>query len=207
MDQPDREQQVLAAIRVSAISVAWAVVVGLAALGAGISAGSLALIGFGIDSTIDGAASVGLIWRFRAEKQDPARAERVEHLAERIVAIVLALVALYLTVQGIRSLATHAAPAHTTLGTVLATASVLVLPVLAVTKVRIARRIGSRALRADGVLSAAGALLGLFALVGLLVDSAFGWWWADSVAALLISAILARESWRGLVLAGRHGTE
>ena len=99
----------------------------------------------------------------------------------------------YLTVAAVVALANRSQPHSTAVGVALTAASVLVLPVLARAKLRLAKQLGSSALRGDGVLSLAGAVLAAATLISLLVDSAFGWWWADPVAALLIAGILLRE--------------
>jgi divalent metal cation (Fe/Co/Zn/Cd) transporter len=98
-----------------------------------------------------------------------------------------------LTVAAVAALANHSHPGHTAVGVALTAASVLVLPVLAQAKLRLAKQLESSALRGDGVLSLAGAALAAATLVSLLVESAFGWWWADAVAALLIAGTLLRE--------------
>jgi len=178
--------------------VIWAVVVGAASVVSGVAAGSVALVGFGLDSLIDGSASAAVVWRFRVERDDAARSESVEHTAHRLVAMALLVVALYLVVEGCHSLATRTSPHETGIGIALALASMLVLPVLAVRKLRLARRLRSKTLRADGVLSGAGALLAFFATLGLGLDRAFGWWWSDALAALVIAGVLAAEGLRGL---------
>ncbi len=108
---------------------------------------------------------------------------------------ILVLIGLYLATAAIFALANHPHPDSTVLGAALTAASVLLLPVLARAKLRLAKQLGSSALHGDGVLSLAGAVLAAATLISLLVDSAFGWWWADAVAALLISGTLVREDW------------
>ncbi len=150
-------------------SMVWAGAVGAAALVTGAISRSLALVAFGLDSFVDGSASAMLVWL---------------------------LAATYVTVQAIRNLTTGSGPTSSTLGLALAAASVLVLPVLAWMKLRLAGPLGSKALRGDGILSAAGAALAAAALLGLMLARALGWWWADSIAGLAIAAALASESWR-----------
>jgi divalent metal cation (Fe/Co/Zn/Cd) transporter len=185
---------VTAAIRVSTASVAWSSTIGAISIAAGVSAHSVALIGFGLESLIDGTASVVLVWRFRVERSDPVRAERVEQVAERAVAITLLAVAAFLIAESVRALVTGTHPEATPLGVVLTVASVLVLPGLAVIKLRLARRVPSPALRGDGILTAAGTALAATVLLALGLDQAVGWWWCDSVSALLIAVALAWDA-------------
>jgi len=198
VDQSLRSHLIRAAIRACALSVAWAFVVGIAAILIGTAARSLALVGFGLDSAVDGTASAVLIWRFRIEGREPERAHRVERTANRVVAVILLVVATYVAAEACRSLATRSAPTSTVIGISLAAAALIVLPGLAAVKLRLASRLQSRALRADGMLSLAGAFLALVSLFGLVLNDVLGWWWADSVAAILVAAVLAVEGWRGV---------
>jgi divalent metal cation (Fe/Co/Zn/Cd) transporter len=175
------------------LSVVWTVLAGATALIAGLVVGSVALIGFGADSIVDGSASAVLVWRFGAEKSGTINVDVVERRAARLVGGILVLIGVYLAVAAVVAMANHSHPEHTVVGVVLTAASVLVLPVLARAKLRLSNQLGSSALHGDGVLSLAGAALAAATLVSLLVESAFGWWWADAVAALLIAAILLRE--------------
>ena len=194
---PPRPQLVVAAIRWSAASLAWAVLAGGASVGVGIAASSVALIGFGASSVLDGSASAVLIWRFRHEAAG-GDADAVERSAALAIGVVLGLLAIYLTVSAIAALATHGAPERTVTGIVITAASVLVLPVLASAKLRLAAQLASPGLRSDGVLSMAGSALAGATLVSIVVDDAFGWWWADAVAALLIAALLLAEAQRAV---------
>ena len=189
-----RHDLVVSAIRWSAVSVAWGVLVGATSLGAGVSAESVALVGFGLDSLVDGAVSVILVWRFRHERLSTRSVEELERRAARLVGVALALIAVYLAVRGVAALAEGAGPESSPLGLALTTASVVFLPVLSRAKLRLARPLESQALRADGILTAAAAALAAATLLALAADAALGWWWADSVAALLIAATLLRES-------------
>jgi divalent metal cation (Fe/Co/Zn/Cd) transporter len=193
-----RSHLIRAAILACGLSVAWALLVGIAAILAGRAAHSLALVGFGLDSAVDGTASAVLVWRFRVERREPERAHRVERTANRVVAVILLVVATYVAVEACRSLATRSEPTSTVIGISLAAASLIVLPGLAAVKLRLASQLQSRALRGDGMLSAAGAFLALVALLGLVLNNVLGWWWADSVAAMLVAAMLAVEGWRGV---------
>lgn len=187
------------AIRLSLFSVAWGGVAGLVALVLAYDAGSLSLLGFGIDAIIDSVASVALIWRFAIEERAPGRADRVERVAEQIVGGVLIAAAASLAVGAIRSLVAHVEVEATIGAIVLLCASVVVLPPLAIAKRRVASRLGSGALRADSLLTAAAALLAAVGLSSLLLTSVARVWWADALGALIIAALLARE---GITSAG-----
>jgi cation diffusion facilitator family transporter len=189
---------VAAAVRVSSISIGWSLVVGIVAVVIGVAESSLALVALGLESLIDGSASVMLVWRFGVERRDPDRARRVEHVASRVIAVTLLVVAAYVTAQAVRALVTGSEPDGAVAGVVIAAASIVVLPFLAVAKFRLARRLESAALRGDGVLTTAGAVLACAVLLGLVGNGAFGWWWSDAAAALLIAAFLARDGWATL---------
>lgn len=189
----ERPNQLDQAIRWCAMSVGWAVIAGATAFIAGVVAASVALIGFGADSIVDGTASSVLVWRFRSERSGASHTDTVERIAARAVGAILVLIGVYLAVAAILDLANHSHPEGTVVGVALTAASVLVLPVLARAKLRLATQLDSSALHGDGVLSLAGAVLAAATLISLIVNSAFGWWWADAAAALLISTILLRE--------------
>jgi divalent metal cation (Fe/Co/Zn/Cd) transporter len=185
-------------MRLSALTVIWNMVVGGTAVAIAVSTGSLSLIGFGINAVVDSSVSVLLVWRFHAEDRGHAeRAERAEVRAERLAGIAFILIAIYLTVQSIRTLATSGTSESTVFGIVVAAAALVVLPFLAYAKYTLAIKIGSRALRADSLLTASGVALSAVALVALLLHRAYGWWWVDPVGALVIAAILA---WQGVVI-------
>jgi len=165
---------------------------------AALLSGSLSLLGFGADAVIDSLASAALVWRFRVESREPERAARVEHAAERVVGLALVVLALYLAVASVRALLAQAHPEGSNAGIALVLASLVVLPPLAIAKFRVARTLASGALRADSILTAVAALLAGFSLASLALSDAFGFWWADSIAALIVAAIILREGWGSL---------
>ena len=175
------------------MSVAWGATAAVVGAALGIAGGGLSLIGFALDSAIDSAASVALVWRFRVESRDPVAAERVEHLASRAVGVVLIVAATALTIGAGRSLITGA-ELHPAMGqTIVLLVSLVVLPPLAWAKARVARRLRSRALANDALLTAAAAVLALVALVAGALATSFGVSWADPVGSIVIAAILGRE--------------
>ena len=196
MQPSERRLLLSAAIYWSAASLAWASLVGLTSVIAGLAASSVALVGFGANSILDGSASAVLVVRFRHEHLGRGDADPVERRAGYSVGGAMIGVALYLAVSAIAALSSHSEPETSTIGIAITTASVLVFPVLARAKLQLAGPLGSTALRGDGVLSLAGAILAGATLASLALDSAFGWWWADAVAALLIASILFGEGAR-----------
>src|SRR5262245_20454761 len=188
-----RDADVRLARNLSIVSATWGAVAAAVALALGIASGSLSTVGFAIDSAIDSAASVALIWRFHVERQDPVRATHVEHVAERVVGVVLIVSAVALLIGAGRALlggpGIHAVPGQNAL----LLASLVFLPPLAVAKRRVAGRLGSRALANDALLTAAAAVLALVALVSTVVATELGMWWADAVGAIAIALVLARE--------------
>jgi divalent metal cation (Fe/Co/Zn/Cd) transporter len=185
-----------AAVGWCSLSVLWSAVAGVSAAVVGLDVSSAALLGFGANSILDGAASAVLIWRFGAGRSRAADADAVERRAALAVSVVMIGVALYVAATAINALATQSAPAKSLVGVILAAASTFVLPVLARAKLGLAKQLPSSALRGDGVLSLAGAVLAAATLASLIVHVAFGWWWADAVAALLIAAVLLGEGAR-----------
>ncbi len=196
----NRAAQLRRAVWLSAISIGWNGVAGSIAVYAALVTESLSLLGFGADAVIDSAASVALIWRFHVETRQPERAANVEHVAERVVGAALVALAVYLVVASLRSLVAGSHPEGSFLSAALLLASAVFLPPLALAKYRVARDLGSGALRADSLLTAVAALLALISLVSLGASEAFGFWWADAAAALIVAVIVLREGWSSLAL-------
>ena len=172
---------------------------------AGLLAGSVALVGFGIDSVIEVTASGAAQWRLRADL-DPVRRERVERLTVRIIAWSFLALAAYVTCDAGRSLWLRERPARSPAGIVILALSVVVMPLLARAKRRVAREMGSRALAADAAQTSLCAYLSLIALAGVALNALVGWWWADPVAALAMVPIIAKEGLEGL-RGEAHGDE
>ncbi len=170
---------------------------GIIAIAAGITAGSIALVGFGADSLIELAASLAAIWRLRADL-DAGRRERAERVSLRLIGVSFLVLAAYVTAEAAKSLLTREAPDESTVGIVLAAASLVVMPVLARAKRQVANAMGSAALRADAQQTTLCAYLSAILLGGLVLNAAAGWWWADPVAALVMVPIIAREGVEGL---------
>jgi divalent metal cation (Fe/Co/Zn/Cd) transporter len=182
----------------SVVTIAWDCVLGVLAIATSIVTGSVALAAFGLDAAIDGAASVLLVRRFRAERRHAHLGERHERQALAAVGIGLLSFGCLIAAGAIHALVTHRAPEVSGFALGQAVASVIVLPVLALWKRRLATRLGSRALRGDSILTAAGAVLAFLAFLGLALERTLGWWWADPVAALLITGFLIWEGRRAV---------
>jgi divalent metal cation (Fe/Co/Zn/Cd) transporter len=207
MTPEDRHRLLLAATRWSVLSLIWASLIGASSVVAGLTVSSVALVSFGANSILDGSASAVLVWRFRHERLSTAEVDAVERSAALVVGTAMSAVALYLIVSAISALASHSVPDRSVVGIVLTGASVCVFPVLARAKLRLAAPLQSRALRGDGVLSLAGAVLAAATLTSLVLDAAFDWWWADAVGALLISAMLLVEGMRTIRFRGEQGVD
>ena len=179
---------VRAAWAVSIVSVAWTVVSGAAAIALGIASRSAVLVAFGAIGFVDAAGSVALVYHFHHAMRHDALAEHLERIAHRVVVAGLFLVGLGAVIGGIVRLATGAAADTSFVGTGLAAVALVVLAVLSTRKQRIARRVGSPALLADGRLSAVGAAQAAVALFGT-VARGLGWTSADAVAAALVGAV------------------
>ena len=170
---------------------------GAIAITAAILAGSVALLGFGLDSGIEALASVIVIWRFTGTRRHSSDAER--H-AQRLVAISFFLLAPYIAQDAIRTLIAGEHPHTSWLGIGLAISSIIVMPQLGNAKHRIGRRLGSGATAGEGAQNLLCAYLAAGVLAGLMLNAAFGLWWADPIVALTIAALAVhegRQTWQG----------
>jgi divalent metal cation (Fe/Co/Zn/Cd) transporter len=176
---------------------AWHALECAIAVGAGIAAGSVALVGFGADSLIEALAGFIILWRFADRRSDSIHAER---RAQQLVAASYALLVVYVVVESLRTLLGGQHPDTSWVGIGLAAFTAPAMPLLALAKRRVGRRLGSAALVSEAGQNRICAYLSLALLVGLLANALAGWWWADPAAALVIAAVAAREgveSWRG----------
>lgn len=189
---------VRSALRVSWTTVAWSLVSGLASVVVGIESGSLSLGGLGASVLVDVLSSAVLIWRFRRERAAAEFPEEAERRAQAVAAIGLLVIAVALAVSAIEHLATESHPSVSSLALALAAANLCVLPLLARWKYRVANAVGSLALRTDAHITMVGTANSAFTLLGLGLDRAFGWWWADAVAALGIALVAAEQGRQAL---------
>ena len=170
---------------------------GIVALVAGVMAGSIALVGFGLDSAIEGFASVIIIWRFTGSR---VMSQTAEHRAQKLVAIQFFILAPYVGVESVRALVGGEHPEVSVLGMALAVWSLVTMPLLGIAKQRIAEEIGSAATKGEGRQNVLCAYLAGALLIGLAGNAIAGAWWLDPVVGLLIAAVAVREgleAWRG----------
>ena len=188
-------------LRLEYLTVGWNIVEGLVAVGAGVLAGSIALVGFGVDSFVETISGAVLIWRLSAETRgglDEEAIERVEERAERLVGVAFLLLAGYVAFEAVRSLVNNEEPHASPIGIALTALSIAVMLWLARAKRRTGEALGSRALVADAQQTYACWYLSVVTLAGLVLNAAFGLWWADPVAALGIAVLLVREGLEAL---------
>lgn len=178
-------------------SLAYMALEGAVAVLAGIAAGSIALIGFGIDSAIEGVASVVIVWRFSGGR---TLSHKAEDRAQKLVAVQFFILAPYVAVEATRSLVDGSHAEESVVGIVLAASSLVIMPLLGTAKQRIGSRIGSSATASEGKQNLLCAYLAAALLAGLLGNAVFGAWWLDPIVALLIAYVAlqeGREAWRG----------
>ena len=177
--------------------IGWHVVEFAIALGAGIAAGSIALIGFGADSLVEAFAGLVVVWLFTGKRLGSEAAER---RAQQLIAISFFALTAYICVEAVRTLVTVNEPRTSWVGVGLAAFTAPTMPLLALAKRRVGRGLGSSATVKEGAQSLLCAYLSVALLAGLLANALAGWWWADPAAALAIAGVAAREgreSWRG----------
>jgi divalent metal cation (Fe/Co/Zn/Cd) transporter len=194
----DRYEQLAGRVKLlSWLSLVWMTVEGAVAIAAGIVAGSIALIGFGLDSAIEGFASVIIIWRFTGHRVFSRSAER---RAQKLVAVQFFLLAPYVAFEAIKSLLGREHPDVSWVGIGLAVGSVVFMPMLGIAKQRLADQLGSAATAGEGRQNMLCAYLAGALLVGLLGNAVAGAWWLDPAVGMLIAAVAVKEgveAWRG----------
>lgn len=194
----DRQAAVGRARLLNKVTIAWNGVEGVVAVVAGAMAGSVSLIGFGLDSGIEVTAAVILAWRLRQERGGGCMQDD-DRRATRAIAVGFGLLAAYVAVESLRELVTGAEPEASIPGIVVATLSMIVMPMLARAKRGLAPALGSRAVVADAAQTRLCAVLSGVLLVGLGLNAVLGWWWADPSAGLAIAGLAgveAASTWR-----------
>jgi divalent metal cation (Fe/Co/Zn/Cd) transporter len=186
-------------LALAVLTVAWNVVEAVVAIAAGVAAGSIALVGFGFDSTIEVMSATVVAWQFQRELRAGYDESR-ERRALRLIAVSFFVLATYVVTESLRGLfLADTEAAESTAGIVLAAASLVVMPALAWAKRHAADALGSRTLRADSIETMLCAWLSVVLLAGLVLNATLGWWWADPVAAIAIAAFAVTEgleAWR-----------
>jgi divalent metal cation (Fe/Co/Zn/Cd) transporter len=178
-------------------TIGYNVIEAVVSLVAGVVAGSIALVGFGVDSVIEVTASGAGQWRLRADWSE-AQAQRVERITLRIIGWSFLALAAWVAWESVDSLVRAERPDASVAGLAILTLSVIVMPLLARAKRRVARALNSRALVAEAMQTSLCAYLSMIALAGVALNAAFGWWWADPVAALAMVPIIAHEGVEGV---------
>ena len=173
------------------LTIGWNSLEGLIAIGAGLFAGSIALVGFGVDSVIEVSSGAALLWRLHLDS--PERRERAEQVALKLVGVSFLALAAYVAFNAVKSLVYREVPEASYVGIALAALSLAVMPLLARAKRRVAAEIGSRALQADSRQTDICTYLSAILLGGLTLNALLGWWWADPVAALVMVPIIVKE--------------
>jgi divalent metal cation (Fe/Co/Zn/Cd) transporter len=191
---PDRDALVRRARALAWFGIGWHVIEAAVAILAGLAASSVALIGFGADSVIESAAGFVVLWRFATSSPD------AERRAQRLIALSFYVLAAYIAVDAARSLIVADEPSVSWVGIGLAAVTVVLMPPLAITKARVGAALSSSATASEGRQNMVCAYLSAGLLVGLGLNAAFGWWWADPIVAFGIAGVAVREgrqAWRG----------
>lgn len=197
----DRQQSALRGKRLEYFTIAWNSVEGLVGVVAGVLAGSISLVGFGIDSFIEVASGGVLLWRMSVDA-DVQRREANEKLSLKLVGASFIALAAYISYESISDLLNKNAPEHSIPGIILACVSMVVMPLLSRAKKRVGNELNSAAMHADARQTDFCVYLSAILLGGLVLNLALGWWWADPIATLIMVPIVAKEGVGGL----RHET-
>ena len=188
-------------VRLEVFTITWNVVEAVVAVGAGLIAGSVALVGFGVDSGVEVIFAVALLWRLlkAGPKAGAEETGAAEKRALYLVAATFFLLSAYITYEAVGALLAREGPSGSTVGLVLAAISLLVMPALALSKGRTGREMGSEALMADARETWVCSYLSLALLAGVGLNAAFGWWWADPAGALAMLPVIL---WQGFETLG-----
>lgn len=191
---PEHREVVLKeASKLEYISLVWNVLETFVGMVAGLAAGSVALIGFALDSVVESSSAGVLIWRIRSERHGHRTSEEAERKAVRLVAVAFFALATYIGLKASWDLIRGEAPDESIIGIALAAVSLIVMPILASRKRRAAVKMDSLALQADASQTSLCTYISAFLLVGLGANALFGWWWADPLAGLAIAGLAANE--------------
>jgi divalent metal cation (Fe/Co/Zn/Cd) transporter len=194
---PERVELARRGRRLEYFTIGWNSLEGLIAVGAGALAGSISLVGFGVDSFIEVSSGVALLWRMAVDA-DTSQRERRERLTLRLVGTSFLALAAYVAWAATRDLVAGSIPERSTPGVVLACASLIVMPLLSRAKHRVGAAMESMAMHADARQTEFCTYLSAILLGGLVLNALLGWWWADPVAALIMVPIITKEGVEGL---------
>lgn len=195
--RPGRDRLVRRARALAWVGLAWHGIEAAVAIVAGLAAGSIALVGFGVDSVIESLAAIVVLWRFSGNRSGSDAAER---RAQRLIGGSFFLLAAYVGIEAIRSLVEADHPSVSWVGIGLAAVTVVLMPALASAKARVGDQLASSSTKSEGRQNQLCAYLSAALLIGLGGNALFGWWWLDPITALAIGAVAlseGREAWRG----------
>jgi divalent metal cation (Fe/Co/Zn/Cd) transporter len=190
---PDRQRSLHRGLVLEYFTIMWNILEAAVGLIFGIIAGSVALVGFALDSVVEASSGTILLWRLRAEARGDRPAEDLERRAIRLVAVAFLALSSYVGIRSAFDLFSGSRPDESPVGIGLAIVSLIVMPVLAHRKNVVARELNSRAMQADSTQTTLCTYLSAILLFGLVTNALFGWWWADPVAGLGIAAFAAKE--------------
>jgi len=180
----------------TALTIGWNSLEAIVAIASGVIAGSIALVGFGLDSVVEVGSALVIVWRLSHRSTDPEADERIERRAVRLIAITFFVISLYVVYDSATKLLGISEEPHSSpIGLVITALSLVVMPAIAWAKRRVARGLGSVALRADAAETQLCTYLSAVVLIGLAANSLLGWWWMDPVAGLVVAALAVREGW------------
>jgi divalent metal cation (Fe/Co/Zn/Cd) transporter len=194
---PERERLVRRAKLLARLGLAWHGIEAAVAIGAGVVAGSIALVGFGADSLVEAVAGVVVLWRFAGSR---ASSDAAELRAQKLIGLSFFVIAAYVGVEAVRSLIGGDHPDVSYVGIALSAVTLATMPPLAIAKAHVGEQLGSAATKSEGRQNMLCAYLSGALLVGLGANAVLGWWWADPVTALVIAGVAVnegREAWRG----------
>lgn len=193
----DREEIAHRGRRLEYFTIVWNTLEGVIAVVAGGFAGSISLVGFGIDSFIEVTSGCALLWRMTVDRDEQSR-ERNERLSLRIVGTCFIGLSAYVVYEAISDLVVRKSPERSVPGIILACVSLFAMPLLSRAKKRVGNELGSAAMHADARQTDFCVYLSAILLAGLLLNSTFGWWWADPIAALIMAPIIVKEGYDAL---------
>jgi divalent metal cation (Fe/Co/Zn/Cd) transporter len=192
----ERQEQVRRGLRLEILTLSYNVIEAVVSITAGLIAGSIALVGFGVDAVIESLSGATMLWRLRLD--DHHRREEFEQRALRLIGASFFVLAAYVGYEAAEKLWKQEAPDRSIPGIILACCSLAIMPVLSRKKQAVSREIGSNAMAADAKQTLLCSYLSAILLGGLALNATLGWWWADPVAGLVMAPLIAREGWLAL---------
>lgn len=193
MNREDKLKLYKKGIFLEYFTVGYNIFEGIVSIAAGLGTGSIALVGFGLDSFVESLSGSILIWRLRNHSENSEKERYIEEKAIKLVAYTFFILALYVGFEAVKALYFREAPEGSVIGIIISILSILIMPILARNKRKVGEEINSRALIADSQETVACVMLSITLFLGLLLNYLFGWWWSDSIASLIIVGFLIKE--------------